>query len=83
VPQTNANGLITGPYVCVVDDGNSHNGCADAGTCQVSSQDCSRDQSGNRFCSVACTNDLNCGNSGVACCNATCSAGHCCGLCGH
>jgi hypothetical protein len=82
VPDINTGGLIAGPYVCVANDGSSHDGCG-GGTCQVTSQSCAADLLGNRFCSVACTSDLNCGNAGVACCNATCSPGHCCGLCGH
>ena len=81
-PQVNASGVITGPYVCVANDGSAHNGCLDT-SCQLTSQTCAVDLIGNQFCSTSCSHDSNCVNAGVACCNATCPGGHCCGLCGH
>jgi hypothetical protein len=83
IPEVTGSGLISGPYVCGANDGTSHQGCADAGTCQLSNQSCSHDLLGNQFCTVPCSSDLNCANTGVACCNAVCAQGHCCGLCGH
>jgi len=78
-----SSGVITGPYICAADNGASFDGCKGALTfCTVSNQYCSTDQEGNEFCSIACTSDALCGNSGVACCDTICSQGMCCGLCG-
>jgi hypothetical protein len=83
VPDINAQGAISGPYVCALNDGASHDGCSGALTvCSVTNQFCSTDKSGDEFCSIACTSDALCGNPGVACCDATCAQGACCGLCG-
>jgi len=84
VPLVDSAGFISGPYLCLLDDGQSHHGCAGEGipmSCP-SAQYCSRDSVGNDFCSTPCTTNAMCGNLGVACCNALCSQGSCCGLCG-
>jgi hypothetical protein len=78
-------GLISGPYVCLPNDAENHDGCKLTSTCKVSGQFCATDQSGDQFCSTTCSMDSDCKNTGVACCNATCpdSSAMCCGLCGH
>jgi hypothetical protein len=83
IPDVNSAGAITGPYICWLNDGASHDGCRGAlNFCTVSDQYCSTDQEANQFCSIACSSDSFCGNSGVAGCNTSCSQGMCCGLCG-
>ena len=82
-PRFNDAGVITGPYVCVSDDASAAGaGCGrfPAKNCP-STTFCSGDSQNNDFCSPSCTSDAVCGNPGIACCNATCSAGSCCGLC--
>jgi hypothetical protein len=82
VPRAYMSGPITGPYVCVTNEGEAFGGCRGGVTCEVRDQYCSTDTAGNEFCSVACTSDSSCHNLGVACCNAACQdGGKCCGLC--
>ena len=82
VPRVISSGKLTGPYVCVNNDGQFYDGCRGF-PCSVAGQSCAIDQAGNRFCSVSCTSDSSCNNPGVACCNAPCQdGGKCCGLCG-
>jgi hypothetical protein len=84
-PAVNTSGIITGPYVCVLSDGQGHNGCAGEGIPQSCSNAlyCARDNEGNDFCAIPCTHDALCNNPGVSCCNTQCSQGSCCGLCGN
>ena len=78
-------GVISGPYVCLPNDGENHNGCGGGSAiCNASPQYCAMDLAGNQFCSLQCAADGDCGNTGVACCNADCHDHMlCCGLCGH
>jgi hypothetical protein len=63
-------GFISGPYVCLPNDGQNHHGCAlPPSTCSVSGQYCATDNAQDRFCSPGCTMDSDCMM--------------CCGLCGH
>ena len=73
---------VTGPYVCINNNGKSWGGCRGV-SCSEPGQSCASDKAGNDFCSIACASDSSCNNSGVACCNAACQdGGKCCGLCG-
>jgi hypothetical protein len=77
-------GVISGPYVCLPNDGENHDGCGVSDSCFASPQYCARDMDGNEFCSPPCSSNSDCGDAGVACCNATCQVDmQCCGLCGH
>ena len=83
-----SSGFISGPYVCLPNDGQNHHGCAlPPSTCSVQGQYCATDNGGNEFCSQGCdpdAGDTECKNPGIACCNATCHDNmRCCGLCGH
>ncbi len=84
-PAVNEAGIIVGPYLCVLSDGDGHDGCAGDGLPQScpTSLSCAQDKWGNDFCSLPCTHDSLCANAGVSCCNARCSQGSCCGLCGN
>jgi hypothetical protein len=78
-------GVISGPYVCLPNDGENHDGCGVSTSCFASPQYCATDMNENQFCSAQCTTDSDCGNPNVACCNAKCHqpGDMCCGLCGH
>jgi hypothetical protein len=84
VPLASA-GVLTGPYVCLADDGAAFHGCSapgDPGNQCATGQACTTDAVGNQFCSTVCSSDVQCGNVGVACCAASCGSNVCCGLCG-
>jgi hypothetical protein len=71
---------LTGPYTCT---GYYSTGIGCPGDLTPECPDCATDHEGNRFCSWPCESDADCRNPGVSCCDTTCDAGTCCGLCGH
>jgi hypothetical protein len=83
VPDVRTPGVVTGPYICALNDGEQFDGCRGSMVfCTAQGEYCATDKAGNQFCSADCGSDSMCGNTGVACCNASCSKGKCCGLCG-
>jgi len=76
--------VITGPYICVPNDGNLGHGCNGIQTCDgtgASNDLCAQDSRGNHFCTTPCTGDATCGNSGTACCNVAKGSASACGFC--
>jgi hypothetical protein len=87
-PAVNTAGYISGPYICVQNDGATNQGCGGGVMCTGTDQFCATDALGNKFCSDACATgmDFQCGNAAVACCNNVCAntdgnGNMCCGLC--
>lgn len=63
-PAVDPAGHLTGPYVCVPDDGSPYQGCVGVASC-TAPYCCVKDKNGNQFCALPCTSD------------SACSAGHC------
>ena len=72
-------------YICKPDDGAAWHGCNSSSVICQGTSECFADASSNRFCTLACTFDSECGPSAIGCCNLTQSedgsAGDGCGVC--
>lgn len=60
-PAVDSSGKLTGPYVCVPDDGSPYRGCVGDSSC-TAPYCCVTDKSGNQFCSMPCSGDSTCGS---------------------
>jgi hypothetical protein len=74
--------VVAGPYICKPDDGQPGDGCEGLTvTCSGSAWHCATDSRGNQFCTTYCSTDVDCGNSGAACCDVQRGSSSACGLC--